>query len=190
MCGFRAFTQTPAGMVNEKQSAVTLLNRALQEDPKMDCVRSITFVIPGTDGLPGVQVTAVEIDGAIEFTLEVLPTLDGATADLRGLFFNLGDEASLLGLTPTGDDVTNHATGNVIDLGRGNNMQGSAQPYDFGVAFGGPGIGKDKGDIQTTTFTLTNDAGDLTLDDIAQVEFGTRITSVGELGANATALAS
>lgn len=58
-------------------------------------------------------------------------------------------------------------------------MKGAADPYDFGVEFGGPGIGKNKGDIQFTTFNLSNTAGDLTLDDIAQVEFRARVTSIG-----------
>ena len=145
----------------------------------MDCVRSITFIIPGIDGLPDVEVTAVEADGSIEFSVEVLPTADGVIADLRGLFFNVNDDLKLAGLTPAGGDVTDFDTGDVINLGNGANMFGAAEPYDFGVEFGAEGIGKNKGDIQLTTFTLTNDAGDLTLDDIAQVEFGARITSVG-----------
>lgn len=61
-------------------------------------------------------------------------------------------------------------------------MHGAASPFDVGVEFGGPGIGNNKGDIQTTSFVLSNTAGDLTLDDIARVEFGARITSVGPLG--------
>ncbi len=56
----------------------------------MDLARSITFTIPGRAGAPGARVKAVEQNGALVFTLDVL---DGAglTADLRGLFFNLND---------------------------------------------------------------------------------------------------
>ena len=77
----------------------------------MDCVRSITFIIPGIDGLPDVEVTAVEADGSIEFSVEVLPTADGVIADLRGLFFNVNDDLKLAGLTPAGGDVTDFDTG-------------------------------------------------------------------------------
>ena len=145
----------------------------------MECVRSITFIIPGIGGLPDVEVTAVEADGTIEFSVEVLTTGDGHIADLRGLFFDLNDDLKLAGLDAAGDDVTDQDIGDVINLGNGANMHGAADPYDFGVEFGKEGIGQGKADIQTTTFVLTNDAGDLTLDDIAQVEFGARITSVG-----------
>lgn len=148
----------------------------------MECVRSITFIIPGIGGQPDVQVTAVEADGTLEFTVEVLATAGGAIADLRGLFFNVNDELTLGGLTPLGDDVSDHDTGDVINLGQGANMYGAAEPYDFGVEFGKSGIGGNRGDIQTTSFVLSNDAGDLTLDDIAQVEFGARLTSIGVPG--------
>lgn len=52
----------------------------------MDCVRSITFIIPGLSEGPDIQVTAVENGGTLEFTLEVSPTFDGVIGDLRGLF--------------------------------------------------------------------------------------------------------
>jgi len=148
----------------------------------MDCTRSITFIIPGIDGAPDVRVTAVENEGAIEFTLDVLETAAGATADLRGLFFNVTDESKLVGLTPVGDDVSDYDTENVIDLGQGANMRGHANPFDFGAEFGKSGIGNGRGDIQNTSFILTNDAGDLTLDEIAHVEFGARLTSIGVMG--------
>lgn len=59
--------------------------------------RQITFTIPGS---PGVQVTATEDNGQIDFTAQVL---GGATVgDLRGLFFNFTD-AKVSGLSVTGD---------------------------------------------------------------------------------------
>ena len=148
----------------------------------MDCVRSITFIIPGVGGAPDVQILAVEVDGAIEFTVDVLTTADGVTADLRGLFFDVSNPSILSDLDAAGSDVTEFDTDDVIDLGNGANMRGAAAPFDVGVEFGQQGIGKNKGDIQTTTFTLSNEAGDLTLDDLAQVEFGARLTSVGQMG--------
>ncbi len=147
--------------------------------PIIECFRSITFVIPGVDGAPGVQVTAVENGGTLEFTVEVLTT-GGVTADLRGLFFDVANLGKLTDLTPVGAEVNGFDTEDVINHGRGANMHGRASPFDVGIEFGTPGKGKD--DIQTATFVLSNGAGDLTLDDIANVEFGARLTSVGEQG--------
>ena len=109
----------------------------------MDCKRSITFVIPGTDGAPDVQVMVVEDNGSLDFTLEVVGNSD-LTADLRGLFFNLNDPSKLGGLELTANDgtVTNFDTGEVIDLGNGANMQGAADPFDVGLEFGTQGIGE------------------------------------------------
>ncbi|WP_372619099.1 Ig-like domain-containing protein [Falsiroseomonas sp.] len=143
----------------------------------MTCVRSIKFTIPGNGSAPDVEVYVEEQNGSLVFTVTVLstPTL---TADLRGLFFNVADDSQLTGLTVSeGDKVTDFDTHDVIDLGNGANMRGKAKPFDAGLEFGTQGIGKD--DIQTATFTLTNADGDLTLDDIAQMEFGARLTSIG-----------
>jgi hypothetical protein len=51
--------------------------------------RSITFSIPGELGLPGLRVTVVENAGNLDFTVE------GITAESRGLFFQLVDESVL-----------------------------------------------------------------------------------------------
>jgi hypothetical protein len=148
----------------------------------MDCVRSISFIIPGNGTAPDVQVYAEEgPGGTLNFTVTVLAS-PGMTADLRGLFFDVADGGKLAGLSQSGSGgkVTDFDTVDVIDLGNGANMQGKASPFDVGLEFGTQGIGKD--DIQTASFTLSNAAGDLTLDDIAQVEFGARLTSVGAPG--------
>ena len=143
------------------------------------CPRTITFTIPTKHGV-GVQVTAVEHEGNIDFTVDVLGT-PLRTADLRGLFFNF-DETDLPGLQIVGGDgvITNsqiRANG-VIDLGKGVNMHGAAPPFDIGIAFGTPGAGKDvvNGPIH---FTLSG-TNELTLDDIANVLFGVRTTSSGD----------
>ncbi len=47
----------------------------------------------------------------------------------------------------------------------------------MGIAFGTANLGKD--DIKHQTFTLYSTSGALTLDDIANVDFGVRLTSVG-----------
>jgi hypothetical protein len=145
----------------------------------MECERSITFLISAEDS-PDIQVKAVEKDGALQFIVTVLEG-DGLTGDLRGLFFDVNDPSKLAGLVVTedGGDVTEYQTGNVINLGNGANMSGAAAPFDVGLEFGTAGIGKD--DIQTASFTVSNAAGDLTLDDIAHTLFGARLTSVGEI---------
>ena len=141
--------------------------------------RSIVFTIPGVGKSPGVQVKAVEVNGALAFSVDVLST-STRTGDLRGLFFDFKSLSKLPGLTATGHDVTDFDTDQVIDLGNGANMLGAASPFDVGVEFGTQGIGKD--DIRSTTFTLFNLGKALTLDDIANVAFGARLTSVGQPG--------
>lgn len=143
-------------------------------------VRSIAFVVPGTSKAPDVQVLISENSGHLDFAVDVLsgPT---KTADLRGLFFNLNDDSKLSGLTySNGLLVTDFDVVDVIDLGHGANMHGIAKPFDVGVEFGTQGIGKD--DIQSAAFTLNNGANPLTLDDLAKVDFGIRLTSVGVQG--------
>jgi hypothetical protein len=91
------------------------------------CPRQIIFTIPGQ---PGVQVTATENDGKIDFTVDVLndPTVTG---DLRGLFFHF-NESKLATLQVTGTDAPNWITrtqidaNHVIDLLDGANMSGAA----------------------------------------------------------------
>lgn len=146
----------------------------------MECPRSIKFTIHGTNGSPSVEVTAVEsINGTIDFTVSVMETTQ-LTADLRGLFFNVADDAKLLGMTWSevgAHKITDFDTVNTISLKNGANMNGAAQPFDVGFEFGTPGIAKD--DIKSVTFTLSNQAHNLTLDDIAHVQFGARLTGIG-----------
>jgi hypothetical protein len=145
-----------------------------------ECVRSITFTIPGELDGPDVQVMAVERDGNIDFTVDVLDTA-AVTADLRGLFFHF-DETLLDGLTVASADplVTDYhiERNNVIDLGHGANMHGAVhEGFDVGVEFGRQGIGKD--DVNgPVSFTLDG-TQDLTLDAISHMLFGARLTSVG-----------
>ena len=141
------------------------------------CPRQITFTIPGK---AGVQVTATEHDGAIDFVVDVLDTKH--SGDLRGLFFHF-NELKLGGLQITGGDGlitdTQIKKNGVIDLGQGANMHGAADPFDVGIEFGTPGKGKDVVD-GPVHFTLSDAANDLTLDDIAHMLFGARLTSSGD----------
>lgn len=62
-----------------------------------NCVRSITFTIPGKNGKPGVEVFVVEnADGTLTFTVDVLET--NKQGDLRGFYFDI-NESVLPGLT-------------------------------------------------------------------------------------------
>src|SRR5262249_28566848 len=146
------------------------------------CPRQIIFTIPGQ---PGVQVTATEDNGKIDFIVDVLddPT---STGDLRGLFFHF-NEFKLATLQVTGTDVPDWITGtqidanNVIDLLDGANMLGAANPFDVGIRFGTPGTKKD--DIYFPVhFTLSDAANDLRLDDFAHLEFGARLNNIGGPG--------
>src|SRR5262245_35018821 len=111
-----------------------------------DCVRSITFLIPGKNGAPGVQVYAEEIAGGdLKIVLDVMQVSNGSQipGDMRGLFFDLTSAAKLAGklagLTPTGSThIQSFDTVDVIDLGNGVNMNGSGPAFDFGVRFGHP----------------------------------------------------
>jgi hypothetical protein len=145
----------------------------------MSCPRSITFTIPGKLGV-GVQVTVVEDAGNLDFTVDVLGT-GKHSADLRRLFFQF-DETALNSLQVLGGDGlitgTQIQANSVINLGQGVNMNGAASPFDVGIAFGTPGKGHDFVD-GPVHFTL-DAAQDLTLDDIAHLQFGARLTSVGD----------
>ena len=142
------------------------------------CPRQITFTIPGK---VGVQVTITENEGKLDFVVDVLGE-GQQSADLRGLFFHF-NELQLGSLQIVGGDGlitgTQIKANKVIDLGQGNNMQGKADPFDVGIAFGTPGKGKDfiDGPIH---FTLSNAGNNLTLDDIAHLQFGARLTSTGD----------
>jgi hypothetical protein len=161
-------------------SLLTLAPLSLASDPF--CPRQIIFTIPGQ---PGVQVTATENNGKIDFIVDVLDD-PKVTADLRGLFFHF-NESKLATLKVTGTDVPNWITGTqinankVIDLLDGVNMSGAASPFDVGIKFGTPGAKKD--DIFFPVhFTLADTANDLTLDDFAHLRFGALLSDIGGPG--------
>src|SRR5687767_6879082 len=150
-------------------------------------MRSMTFQIDDQStgsAIPAVVVTITEnADGSLSFTINVVGSYTG---DLRGFFFDLADEthAGMLRVSNASAGFTELQQGNdtVTDLGNGANMQGAAGSdggYDAGIEIGTAGIGKD--DYQSFSFTLkTTDGTRLTLDDFAGVDFGVRLTSVGE----------
>jgi hypothetical protein len=184
----------------QSEAAADASSLALQLTPALTladddfCPRTITFTIPGGSGNPGVQVTAVEDPdhpGSIHFTVDVL-----GNGDLRGLFFDLFDDAKLNGLAVTDEGgnpvplITNfqHQANSVINLGQGVNMNGAASPFDVGIRWGTPGPNPDFINFPVDFF-LSNSAHNLTLDDIAHQEFGARLTEVGGQDAKITTIA-
>lgn len=149
-------------------------------------LRKIEFNIPGSGKSAGIKVIATEVDGALIFTLDVLDG-EGHTGDLRGLFFNLNSPGLLDGLLYDGSDVTGFGTKNVSNLGKGANISGVAQPFDVGLQFGTPGVAKDN--IKSTAFTLSHESTVLSLDDIANVEFGARINGSAKDSSKLTVVA-
>ncbi|MGC9505558.1 choice-of-anchor K domain-containing protein [Baaleninema sp.] len=96
--------------------------------------------------------------------------------DISGVFFNLANDDLLGTLSVSGDEITNsNFAGNVSGVG-----DATIEPaaFDAGVSVGTAGIGSD--DIQTTSFLISSDSGELTLDDLLGQEFGVRLTSVGD----------
>ena len=138
-----------------------------------------TFIIHGQ---VDVSVTITEVDGTLQFTVEVLDDT-GQIGDLNALFFDLLDDSLTSGLIVTGADVTGVALNadSVTKVDNYTNMNGEVIKdlgrFDGGVQFGTAGIGTD--DIRTTTFTLSHDSQPLTLADVSLQDFGVRLTSVG-----------
>ena len=146
-------------------------------DPVDPFVRSITFSIAATKTSPGMTITVKETsDGKLEFTIDVLST-SKLTGDLRGLFFDFNRDSLLPDLKYSGTNITAFDTIAVTNLGNGVTMQDAGAPYDVGISFGTANLGKD--DVKHQVFTLYDPNQALTLDDIANVEFGVRLTSVG-----------
>ena len=146
-----------------------------------DCPREVSFML---SGLPGVEVTATEVAGKIEFVVDVLDS-NLSTGDLRALFFHI-NEAELAGLTLTSTSpfLTERRVGlnNVIDMGDGANLSGKVKGgFDIGTEWGTPG-GKTDDINFPVAFTIQNSTGDLTLDDIGGMLFGAKLDSVGGRG--------
>ncbi len=120
------------------------------------------------------QVKLEQVEAGVQVTVDKISPI----GDIRGVFFNVADNAALEGMTVTGDNVTSSSfvADSVNDLGGGVNV--NPDLYDGGVEIGTAGIGTD--DIQSTTFILSNAAGDLTIDQFLGQDFGLRLTSVGE----------
>ncbi|WP_206030150.1 Ig-like domain-containing protein, partial [Roseomonas sp. AR75] len=135
-------------------------------------------------GGPGVRITVVQTeDGKLQVTAAL--NAGPVVGDLRGLFFHLGDESLLGGLSVTGSTspvgTVQQAANGVSNLGGGVNMAGASSAFDMGIAFGtASAAGAD--DIRSVTFTLQHASQALTLEDFSGVKFGAVVSSVGTGG--------
>jgi hypothetical protein len=134
------------------------------------------------EGQVNVSITITEIDGDLQFDLQVLNDT-GEIGDLNAIYFDLFDDSLTNGLSVTGDDVTGTAfkVDGVTKVDNFTNINGEVAKeygkFDGGVQFGTAGIGAD--DIRSTSFTLSHDTVDLSLADFDLQDFGARLTSVG-----------
>jgi hypothetical protein len=128
-------------------------------------------------------------DGTLLFELDT-----GASeriGDLRALFFDLnGFDADANGLhiaSVENDNIVtdqSYGEGRIDTLGMDANLKGSVVKefgkFDVGVEFGSSGMSRD--DIQSVSFILSWEEGNLDLDMFDLSDFGIRYTSVGERG--------
>ena len=147
-------------------------------------MRSLTFVLDtqtGSDEIAPATLTISETaTGELTFTVTNTDDGDNQIGDLRGLFFDVADDALLGTLAVTGGDITDFdQSGSITNLGNGATVSGVPDaPYEVGIEFGTAGMSGD--DIQTTTFVLSSYTRDLTLDDLALESIAVRQTSVGD----------
>jgi VCBS repeat-containing protein len=135
-------------------------------------------------GGPGVRVAVQQTaDGKLQVTASLNPSV--LVGDLRGLFFHIGDESLLGGLSVTGGTTpigtVRQGANAVSNLGGGVHMLGAAPAFDMGIVFGtASAAGAD--DIRSVTFTLEHAITALTLDLFSSAQFGAVIGSVGTSG--------
>lgn len=147
-------------------------------------MRSLTFTLDTQTGSDEIAPTTLTIseaaDGGLSFTVTNVGDGDNQIGDIRGVFMDVADDSLLGTLAVAGDDVTEFdQSGSVSNLGNGATVSGVPDsPYEIGIEIGSAGAATD--DIQTTTFSLSSFARDLTLDDLALESFAVRATSVGD----------
>lgn len=160
---------------------------------------SMTFVI-NDDSIgarkPQAQVTISENDdGTLRFDIVQFAAAGAHLGDLRGFFFDIGDE-SLIGTLSVSDadELTSfeQRSDAVRSLGHGADMRGllgtgntvsdpdNNRGYDVGLEIGTGWRGRRGDDVREFHFTLGSPDRALTLDDFANVDFGIRVRSIGE----------
>lgn len=146
-------------------------------------MRSVTFTLnqdTDSSSAPATVTITEQDDGQLLFQISNVGDSDNLIGDLRGLFFDVADDALLGTLNFAGTDVTgSEQDGSVSNLGNGSTIRGVPDgPYEIGVEFGSQGAAND--DLQSTSFTLSSSLRGLTLDDISLENIAVRQTSVGD----------
>lgn len=150
-------------------------------------MRSLTFTLTQDTDAPTAPATITiteMVDGSLGFTItNVGGESPDMLADIRGIFFDLADNALLNTLSVTGEHISGwDDDGDVTSVGQGNTTSGLADsPYEVGIEIGNQGIANGD-DINTTSFILASSLRGLTLDDIALESFAVRQQTVGEDG--------
>ena len=143
----------------------------------------LTFSLSG-DVVVTVNITEI-VGGDLQFDLAVTSET-GSIGDLNGLFFDIADESLLPGLAVAGPDVTGviFEANEVAKVDNYNNIRGELLKdlglFDGGIQFGTAGMAED--DIRETSFVLSHDTADLTVDQFLAMDFAARLTSVGPEG--------
>ncbi|MEW5858456.1 MAG: hypothetical protein AB1861_13915, partial [Cyanobacteriota bacterium] len=159
---------SPAHAASMTFSAYDFTNR--------DVDAKVNFTLDDTAAGVGKIQFKVDVDNSVSF------------GDIRGIFFNILDDTLLSGLKISGADVTATAfgpAGTLNSVGSSSNtLEGGGKTashyFDAGVEIGQEGIGGNKGDIQSTIFTLSHSSVTLTLAQFYDQKFGVRLMSVGD----------
>ena len=110
------------------------------------------------DGKSGETWAEVQGDGTNQITFDIGLASD-TIADIRGFFFDIDSGLPVTAITVNSlVDLNNDFTvNNVITswptVSGSAGMQGAGD-FDFGIEFGSPGIGNNKGDIRAVNFTI------------------------------------
>jgi hypothetical protein len=130
--------------------------------------------------------------GKVQFKVEFLTDSTYKNiGDIRGVFFNIKDNALLSGLQVAGlggvpiTTTAHSTTGQLQSVGSANlNGDGNTHTFEYGVEIGTNGLKGGRDDFQTATFVLSHSTTALTLDQFFNQDFGLRATSVGLPGSS------
>ena len=117
-------------------------------------MRSLSFTMRDEGVVATITVTEIE-NGDLRFDIDLAPKKSDEVADLQRLSFNVVTDGLLPGLAATGSNVSSNP-----DFDGGG-------PFEAEIRFFGQ-------DLEQTSFVLSHDSQDLTLDLISQQSFGLR----------------
>jgi hypothetical protein len=121
---------------------------------------TITYYLEDQAGSDPVRIAVTLNDGVeagkVQFTVAVAPNLAFPNiADLRGLFFNVANDALVGGFSFVGADITDSAqSANNLSAITGEPNVNPLEKFDLAVEIGTAGMGAN--DIQSTTFMVSH----------------------------------